>query len=71
MSPKNIFAVILIALGVVVLGYSGITYTTGGDSVDLLGVHVEITQSHNIPPVAGVIALVAGIALLVVNTKRD
>jgi hypothetical protein len=70
MSTKNIIAVILIALGVVVLAYSGITFKTPGKPVDFLGLHFETTQSHFIPPVAGALALVGGIVLLVVLPKR-
>ena len=71
MSSKNIIAVILIALGVVVLAYSGITFKTPGKPIDFLGVHIETTHSHFIPPVAGALALVGGIVLLLVNPKRD
>jgi methyl coenzyme M reductase beta subunit len=71
MSSKNIIAVILIALGLVVLAYSGITFKTPGKPVDFLGVHIETTHSHFIPPVAGALALVGGIVLLLVNPKRD
>ncbi len=71
MSSKNTIAVILIALGIVVLAYSGITYKTPGKPVDVLGVHIETTHSHFIPPVAGALALAGGIVLLLVNPKRD
>ena len=71
MSSKNIIAVILIAVGIVVLAYSGITFKTPGKPVDFLGVHIETTHSHFIPPVAGALALVGGIVLLLVNPKRD
>jgi nitrate reductase gamma subunit len=71
MSSKNVIAVILIALGIVVLAYSGITFKTPGKPVDFLGMHIETTHSHFIPPVAGTIALVGGIVLLLVNPKRD
>ena len=69
MNSKTI-ALILIALGIVVLAYSGITFKTPGKPVDVLGVHVETTNSHFIPPVVGALALVGGIVLLVVSTKR-
>ena len=71
MSSKNVIAVILIALCIVVLAYSGITFKTPGKPVDFLGVHIETTHSHFIPPVAGALALVGGIVLLLVNPKRD
>ena len=68
---SRIVAVILIALGIVVLAYSGITFNTPGKPVDFLGVHIETTHSHFIPPVVGALALVGGIVLLVVSPKRD
>ena len=70
MNSKTI-AAILIALGLVVLAYSGITFTTPGKPVDVLGIHIETTHSHFIPPVFGAIALVGGIVLLVATSKRD
>ena len=68
---SRMVAVILIALGIVVLAYSGITFKTPGKPVDFLGVHIETTHSHFIPPVAGALALVGGIVLLLLNPKRD
>ncbi len=69
MNTKTIFAVILIALGVVVLAYSGITFKTPGKPVEFLGLHIETTDSHFIPPVVGALVLVGGIVLLLVKTK--
>lgn len=69
MNTKTIVAVALIALGVVVLAYSGITFKTPGKPVDFLGIHIETTDSHFIPPVAGALALVGGIVLLVVKPR--
>lgn len=70
MRSKMIVAVILIGLGVVVLAYSGITYKTRGKPVDLGPLHVETTKSHFIPPVVGAVALVGGIMLLVLGTRK-
>ncbi len=70
MNTKTIVAVVLVALGVVVLAYSGITFKTPGKPVEFLGLHIETTDSHFIPPVVGALALVGGIVLLVVNPKR-
>ena len=69
MNSKTI-AVILIALGIVVLAYSGITFKTPGKPVDVLGMHFETTRSHFIPPVVGALALAGGIVLLVAAPKR-
>ena len=69
MNTKTIIAAILITLGIVVLAYSGITFKTPGKPVDILGIHIETTNSHFIPPVVGALALVGGIVLLVVKPK--
>ncbi len=70
MNTKTIISVILIALGIVVLAYSGITFTTPGKPVEFLGMHIETTHSHFVPPVVGALALVGGIVLLLVKPKR-
>jgi len=69
MSAKTLFAIALIALGSVVLIYSGITFKTPGKPVDFLGMHFETTVSHFISPAVGAIALVGGIVLLLVKPK--
>jgi len=70
MNTKNLIAIVLITLGVVVLAYSGISFTTPGKPVNFLGIQIETTDSHFVPPVAGAFALVGGIMLLLVNPKR-
>ena len=70
MNTKTIFAALLVTLGIVVLAYSGITFTTPGKPVEFLGMHMATTDSHFIPPVVGALALVGGIVLLVVRPRR-
>ena len=70
MNTKTIVAVVLIALGIVVLAYSGITFKTPGKPVEFLGLHIKTTDSHFIPPVVGALALVGGIVLLVVKPRQ-
>jgi len=69
MNPKTIIAVILIALGGVVLAYSGITFTTPGETIRFLGLRIETTNTHFVPPVVGALALVGGIVLLLVKPR--
>jgi hypothetical protein len=69
MNTKTIVAVILIALGGVVLLYSGISFTTPGKPIEFLGMHIETTDNHFIPPAVGALALVGGIVLLLVKPK--
>jgi len=70
MNTKTIVAVILVALGVVVLAYSGLSFKTPGKPVNVLGLHFETTETHFIPPVVGALALIGGIVLLLVNPRR-
>jgi hypothetical protein len=70
MNTKTIIAGLLITLGIVVLAYSGLSFKTPGQPINFLGIHIETTNSHFIPPVAGAVALVGGIILLVVKPSR-
>ena len=70
MNTKNIVAVVLIVLGIVVLAYSGITFKTPGEPINFLGMHIATTDSHYISPAVGALALVGGIVLLLVKPKR-
>ena len=69
MNTKTIIAVILVALGIVVLAYSGITFNTPGKPIEFLDMHMETTPRHCIPPAVGALALVGGIVLLLVKPK--
>ncbi len=62
---------VLIALGLVGLVWGGINYTTREKVVDIGPLHVSDDKTHTIPlpPIAGAVALVGGIVLLVVGKK--
>jgi hypothetical protein len=64
--------VILIVLGLVGLAWGGFTYTTREKVVDIGPIHATRDEKHTIPlpPIAGAVALVAGIVLLVVRKKE-
>ena len=63
-------AVILVTFGIVVLACSGITFNTPGKPLDFLGMHIETTHSHFIPPGVGALSLVGGIVLLLVKPGK-
>ena len=71
MTSRTIISVVLIAVGIVVLAYSGISFRTRGQPVDIGPIHVETTEGHFIPPVAGAIALAGGSVLLVVGYRKE
>ena len=72
MRPKIIIAILLIALGIVAFAYQGITYTTREKVVDLgpIQVTAEKTKTFPLPPVVGAIAIVGGIVLLVMGSRK-
>ena len=65
------FGVILIVLGLVGLAWGGFTYTTREKVVDIGPIHATRDQTHTVllPPIAGALALVGGIVLLVAGRK--
>ena len=66
------FGVILIVLGLVGLAWGGFTYTTREKVVDIGPIHATRDQTHNVPlpPIAGAVALIAGVVLLVAGGRR-
>lgn len=68
----RIAGIILIILGVIGIVYGGITYTRHRDTVSVGPITATVNQRETLPisPVAGVIALVAGIGLLVAGGRR-
>ena len=71
MNTRTIVAVILVILGIVMLGYSGIAFTTPGHPVDFRGLRILQTTPHLfIPQVVAALALIGGgIVLLVMKPK--
>ena len=72
MKPNAIFAMALIAAGVLALVYQGFTYTTREKVVDLGAVHVlaDKTRSVPLPPIVGGIAIAAGVLLLAFGSRK-
>ena len=69
MNTKAIVAIALIILGIIVLAYSGISFTTPGETVQFLGLRLETRETHFIPPVIGVLGLIGGIVLLLLKPR--
>jgi len=68
----RIAGIILIIVGIVGLAYGGITYTRRRNTVSLGPISATVTQRETLPisPIAGAIALVAGIGLLIAGGRR-
>ena len=70
MKPIMIIGLILVILGVLALGYQGVAYFTTRDTVAKVGpIEVQADREHAIPlaPIVSGIALVGGIALLIIG----
>ena len=64
--------VVLIVLGLFGLAWGGFTYTTREKVVDIGPIHATRDKTHSVPlpPIAGAVALVGGIVLLVTRGKE-
>jgi UDP-N-acetylmuramyl pentapeptide phosphotransferase/UDP-N-acetylglucosamine-1-phosphate transferase len=68
----KIVAIVLIVLGAISLAYGGISYTTREKVLDIgpIEATAERHKTVPLPPILGGVAVVAGIALLLVGGKR-
>jgi len=69
MSGRNIIGVALLILGIIALAYQGFTYTVPKKAVDLGPIQVTRQERHTVPlpPILGALALIGGIAVLVLD----
>jgi uncharacterized membrane protein HdeD (DUF308 family) len=72
MSSKSVLGIALIVLGILALAYQGFSYTVPKKAVDVGPVHVTRDERHTVPlpPILGALALIGGIAVLVMD-RRD
>jgi hypothetical protein len=72
MKPLMILGIVLIILGAIGLGVQGITYTTRENVVDIgaLKVTADTQKTIPIPAIAGGVALAAGIAVVVLASRK-
>ena len=70
MRPLGIVGVLLIVFGVVVLALRGISYTKDRDAVRVGPVEVAAEKKGFIPPAVGLIAVVAGVVVLVAARRQ-
>jgi hypothetical protein len=72
MKPISMAGILLVVLGALALAYQGITYTHREKIIDLGPIHATADEQKTIPlpPILGAIALVGGIALLVVGGRQ-
>jgi len=68
---KKTLGIVLIALGIVMMVYTGFNYITKEKVVDLGPIEINAEKSHTIqwPPVVGVVLIVGGIVVMVLDKK--
>jgi drug/metabolite transporter (DMT)-like permease len=71
MKPVAVLAIILIVIGVIALAYGGFSFTTREKVAEVGPLKIEKNKTRSVPlsPVLGVLALVGGVALLVVGRR--
>ena len=64
--------IILIGLGLFGLAWGGFTYTTREKVIDIGPIHATREKTHNVPlpPIAGAVALIGGVVLLVAGRRE-
>lgn len=69
MSAKTIIGIALLVLGVLAMAYQGFSYTVPKKAVDLGPIQVTRQERHTVPlpPILGALALLGGIAVLVLD----
>ena len=62
----------LIVLGLLALAYQGITYTSREKVIDLGPIQATAERQRTIPlpPIMGIVAVAAGVALVVVGVRK-
>ena len=72
MKPMVLLGILLIVVGGLALAYQGFTYTHQERVLDVGPIHATADKHEriSIPPILGGIALVGGLALLVVGGKK-
>jgi hypothetical protein len=72
MKPVAILGIVLIVLGIGALVYQGFTYTTREKVLDLgpLQATAERQKTVPLPPIVGIVAVVAGVALVMAGGRK-
>jgi len=72
MKPMAIVGGVLLVLGLLALVYQGITYTSRDTVVDIGPLHATADREKTLPlpPVLGLAAVAAGVALLIAGVRK-
>ena len=73
MNAKTIIGIVLIVIGILALGYQGITYTTHKKVVDIGPIEATKKEDKTIPlpPIVGILALAGGVVVLAADRRAS
>jgi drug/metabolite transporter (DMT)-like permease len=73
MNAKTVIGIVLIVIGILSLGYQGITYTTHKKVVDIGPIEATKKEDKTIPlpPIVGILALAGGVVVLAVDRRAS
>jgi len=72
MKIQTVIGIVLIVLAVIAFGFQGITYTKREKVLDIGPIEATAEKKETIPlpPILGAVALIGGVALVLVGSKR-
>jgi uncharacterized membrane protein HdeD (DUF308 family) len=73
MSGKTVLGIALVIIGIVALGYQGVTYTTQKKVVDIGPIQATKEEHHTIPlpPILGALALIGGVVVIASDRRGN
>ncbi|MDY0343606.1 MAG: hypothetical protein RBR28_08535 [Lentimicrobium sp.] len=68
---KKTLGIVLIAIGIVMMAYTGFNYVTKEKVVDIGPLEINKEKTHTVqwPPVVGIVLIVGGIVVFVLDRK--
>lgn len=68
---KKTLGIVLIAIGIAMIAYTGFNYITKEKVVDFGPIEINAEKSHTVqwPPFVGIILIVGGIVVIVLDKK--
>ena len=72
MRPVAIIGLVLIVLGLAALAYQGVAYTSREKVLDIGPIHATAEREKTVPlpPVLGIVAVAAGVVLVVAGVRK-
>lgn len=69
---KKTLGIVLIAIGIIMLIYTGFNYVTTSKVVDLGSIEINAQKNHTVkwPPIVGLVLIVGGVVIIALDKKK-